>query len=128
RCRLGGGRRAGCGAPRPRRPEPRLRSPDSGSGGGRVPGRAAALASTTDSAKVPPRHWEEHMATSKTAKTKKATFSAEEIEAMQEAKRERKKGGKADGEADLLAKIAEMDGSDKAMAERIHAIVKQVAP
>jgi Domain of unknown function (DU1801). len=68
------------------------------------------------------------MATSKTAKTKKATFSAEEIEAMQEAKRERKKGGKADGEPDLLAKIAEMDGADKAMAERIHAIVKQVAP
>lgn len=62
------------------------------------------------------------------AKGKNSTFSAEELEAMQEAKRERKKGGKADGEADLLAKIAEMDGSDKEMAERIHAIVKEVAP
>ncbi len=62
------------------------------------------------------------------SKAKQSTFSAEEQAAMKEAKRERKKGGKADGEADLLAKIAEMDGSDKQMAERIHAIVKEVAP
>lgn len=64
----------------------------------------------------------------KATKTKNSTFSAEEQAAMQEARRERKKGGKADGEADLLAKIAELDGTDKEMAERIHAIVKQVAP
>lgn len=47
---------------------------------------------------------------------------------MQEAKAERKKGKKADGEADLLAKIAEMDASDRAIAERLHALVKENAP
>ena len=36
--------------------------------------------------------------------------------------------GKADGEADVLAKIAEMPDSDRVMAERIHAMVKKSAP
>jgi uncharacterized protein YdhG (YjbR/CyaY superfamily) len=36
--------------------------------------------------------------------------------------------GKADGESDLLAKIGEMQDSDRAMAERLHAIVKASAP
>jgi uncharacterized protein YdhG (YjbR/CyaY superfamily) len=36
--------------------------------------------------------------------------------------------GKADGENDLLAKIAEMPEPDRVMAERIHAIVKASAP
>lgn len=36
--------------------------------------------------------------------------------------------GRADGERDVLAKIAEMPKSDRAIAERIHAIVTQVAP
>ena len=35
---------------------------------------------------------------------------------------------KADGESVLLAKIAEMRGSDRTMAKRIHAIVKASAP
>jgi uncharacterized protein YdhG (YjbR/CyaY superfamily) len=35
---------------------------------------------------------------------------------------------KADGESALLAKIAEMQGPDRAMAERLHAIVKASAP
>jgi hypothetical protein len=35
---------------------------------------------------------------------------------------------KADAEADVLAKIAEMPEPDRAMAERIHAIVKASAP
>ena len=35
---------------------------------------------------------------------------------------------KADGESDLLAKIAEMPDPDRAMAERIHAIIKASAP
>ena len=35
---------------------------------------------------------------------------------------------KADGESDVLAKIAEMPEPDRAMAERIHAIVKASAP
>ena len=35
---------------------------------------------------------------------------------------------KADGESDVLEKIAEMSDSDRAMAERLHAIVKASAP
>jgi len=36
--------------------------------------------------------------------------------------------GKADGEADVLAKIAEMPKADRVMAERLHKIVKASAP
>ena len=36
--------------------------------------------------------------------------------------------GKADGESDVLAKIAEMPEADRAMAERLHAIIKASAP
>ncbi|HET6572419.1 MAG TPA: DUF1801 domain-containing protein, partial [Fimbriiglobus sp.] len=35
---------------------------------------------------------------------------------------------KADGERDMLAKIAEMEEPDRAMAERFHAIIKASAP
>ena len=69
---------------------------------------------------------------------KKATqkgFTDEERAAMkervQELKAEGRRGskkGKADGESDVLAKIAEMKGPDRAMAERIHEIVKASAP
>ena len=38
------------------------------------------------------------------------------------------RGKKADGESDVLAKIAEMPEPDRAMAERLHAIVKASAP
>jgi len=59
-------------------------------------------------------------------------FSAEEREAMEsraaEMKSARGKGAKPDGEADLLAKIAEMAEPDRKMAERIHAIVRAAAP
>jgi uncharacterized protein YdhG (YjbR/CyaY superfamily) len=56
-------------------------------------------------------------------------FTAEEKAAMKERARElRAEKGKADGEADVLAKIAEMPRSDRVMAERIHAIVKANAP
>ena len=40
----------------------------------------------------------------------------------------RRGADKADGERDVLAKIAEMPKSDRVMAERIHAIVKASAP
>ena len=40
----------------------------------------------------------------------------------------RRAAGKTDGEADVLAKIAEMPASDRAMAERIHEVVKATAP
>jgi uncharacterized protein YdhG (YjbR/CyaY superfamily) len=59
-------------------------------------------------------------------------FSDDERAAMKERakelKAEARRGKKADGEADLLAKIAEMPQPDRAMAERIHAIVKAAAP
>ena len=56
-------------------------------------------------------------------------FTTEERAAMRERARELKaEGGKVDGERDLLAKIAEMPKADRAMAERIHAIVKKSAP
>ena len=65
----------------------------------------------------------------KTATTSGA-FSADERAAMKERAREMKsaRGGKADGESEVLAKIATMKGQDRAMAERIHAIVKAAAP
>ncbi len=62
----------------------------------------------------------------------KGGFTDDEKAAMQERSRElkaaRSKGGKVDGQADLLAKIAEMPPADREMAERIHAIVGEVAP
>ena len=56
-------------------------------------------------------------------------FTAEERAAMRERVRELKAAErKEDGEKALLAKIAEMPPSDRAMAKRIHAIVKDIAP
>jgi len=61
-------------------------------------------------------------------------WTDEERAAMKEHARELKtakrrgSAGKADGEADVLAKIAEMPESDRAMAERIHAVIKANAP
>ena len=57
----------------------------------------------------------------------KKRFTAEERAAMKERARELKRGT-ADGEADVLEKIAEMAEPDRAMAERIHAIVTDAAP
>jgi uncharacterized protein YdhG (YjbR/CyaY superfamily) len=62
------------------------------------------------------------------AKNKRSErFTAEERAAMKERVREMK-GGKQDGEADVLAKIAEMGESDRVMAERLHALIKDSAP
>jgi hypothetical protein len=48
---------------------------------------------------------------------------------VQEVKAEgRGHAGKADGEKEVLAKIAEMKGTDRAMAKRLHALVKASAP
>lgn len=56
-------------------------------------------------------------------------FTAEERAAMKERARELKAAaGKADGESDLLAKIAEMPEPDRVIAERVHAIVTATAP
>jgi uncharacterized protein YdhG (YjbR/CyaY superfamily) len=63
-------------------------------------------------------------------KTKSApAFSADERAAMKERAKELKAGAeREDGLRDLLAKIAEMPDADREMAERIHAIVMEVAP
>ena len=56
-------------------------------------------------------------------------FTAEERAAMRERAQELKaEARKADGESALLAKVAEMKGSDRAMAKRLHEIVKASAP
>jgi hypothetical protein len=60
-------------------------------------------------------------------KPAKKGFTAEERAAMKERARELK-AGKADGESDVLAKIAEMPQPDRAMAERLHALIKAAAP
>jgi uncharacterized protein YdhG (YjbR/CyaY superfamily) len=63
--------------------------------------------------------------------TRKAAdgFTPEERAAMKERARELKAAKtKADGESDVLAKIAEMPTSDRVMAERLHAIVRESAP
>jgi uncharacterized protein YdhG (YjbR/CyaY superfamily) len=68
------------------------------------------------------------MAERKTAK-KNTGFSAEERAAMKERAQELKaEASRADGERALLAKVDEMKGKDRAMAKRIHAIVKDSAP
>jgi uncharacterized protein YdhG (YjbR/CyaY superfamily) len=81
--------------------------------------------------------------TRKSAKSTTATdttskgFTDEERAAMkeraQELKKEARRGqrgkkAKADGEADVLAKIAEMPEPDRTMAERLHTIIKASAP
>jgi uncharacterized protein YdhG (YjbR/CyaY superfamily) len=74
-------------------------------------------------------------ATQKSAKSTTATsrtskgFTAEERAAMKERAQELKaETRKAEGEKDVLAKIAEMPEPDRALAERLHAIVKASAP
>jgi len=81
----------------------------------------------------------EKKATQKSAKRTTASgkaskgFTDEERAAMRERARElkveaRANKDKAAGESDVLAKIAEMPKPDRAMAERLHAIIKASAP
>jgi uncharacterized protein YdhG (YjbR/CyaY superfamily) len=74
-------------------------------------------------------------ASTKTPKSAKSTngkgskgFTDEERAAMRERAKELKAAGKADGERDVLAKIAEMGEPDRAMAERLHAVITDSAP
>src|SRR5215208_1588368 len=56
-------------------------------------------------------------------------FTAEERAAMKErAKEQKAEAQKVDGERAVLAKIAEMQGPDRTMAEQLHEIVKASAP
>jgi uncharacterized protein YdhG (YjbR/CyaY superfamily) len=54
----------------------------------------------------------------------------EERAAMKDLVRERRRAraAEADGESDVLAKIAEMPQPDRVMAERLHAVIKASAP
>jgi uncharacterized protein YdhG (YjbR/CyaY superfamily) len=72
--------------------------------------------------------------TTATGKTS-AGFSDEERAAMKERAKELKaearrgpRAGKVDGESAVLAKLAEMPQPDRAMGERLHAIIKASAP
>ena len=65
-------------------------------------------------------------ATKKPVKANKG-FSEEERGAMRQRAQELK-ADKADGESAVLAKIAEMPELDRALGERIHAIIKASAP
>jgi uncharacterized protein YdhG (YjbR/CyaY superfamily) len=76
-------------------------------------------------------------AKSTAAKKRSTGFTPEERAAMKERSQELKaearrgtrgKKGKANGEADVLAKIAEMSKADRTMAKRLHAIIKVTAP
>jgi uncharacterized protein YdhG (YjbR/CyaY superfamily) len=63
------------------------------------------------------------------ASAKSTGFTAEERAAMKERAQELKaEARRADGEKALLAKIAEMLEPDRAMAERLHAIITASAP
>ena len=57
-------------------------------------------------------------------------WTEEEVAAMKQRAKELKaaKSGKADGAADVRAKIADMPEPDRALATRIHAIVTEAAP
>jgi uncharacterized protein YdhG (YjbR/CyaY superfamily) len=67
--------------------------------------------------------------TTKRASAESAGFSAEERAAMRERARELKaaKAG-ADGEAEVLAKIAAIPEPERAMAERLHAVIRAAGP
>ncbi len=72
-------------------------------------------------------------AKSTTISKKSKGFTDEERAAMKERAQELKAEARANkdraaGESDVLANIAEMQGSDRAMAKRLHAIVKASAP
>ncbi|MFF9623610.1 iron chaperone [Streptomyces griseosporeus] len=73
------------------------------------------------------------------AGTRKSTyegFTAEERAAMKDHAAEQKKAARrgsaaekaAEAERDVLAKIAELEGSDRVLAERVHALVTAAAP
>jgi uncharacterized protein YdhG (YjbR/CyaY superfamily) len=82
-----------------------------------------------------PRKDTQNSAKSTAINKKSKGFTDEERAAMkeraQELKAETRRGpraGKADGESAVFAKIAEMPEADRALAERLHAIIKASAP
>jgi uncharacterized protein YdhG (YjbR/CyaY superfamily) len=60
-------------------------------------------------------------------------FTAEERAALRDRARElktaaRPRAGKADGESDVLARLAAMPGPDRVLGERLHALIRATAP
>jgi uncharacterized protein YdhG (YjbR/CyaY superfamily) len=91
-----------------------------------------ALRSFTMAERKPGKTGTQRSAKRTTGKATKG-FTDQERAAMRERARElkaatRRGTGKADGERDVLAKIAEMPERDRAMAERLHGIIKASAP
>ena len=69
-----------------------------------------------------------HMSPTKQKPTKSSSvWTKEEQAAAKEMARERKRGS-ANGESDVLEKIAAMQGSDRTMAKKFHELVKTTAP
>ena len=73
--------------------------------------------------------------TTTTSQKKSATFTEDEKSAMRERAKEAKAQSRRDpeaarieGERDVLAKIAEMPGPDRALAQRLHALITESAP
>jgi uncharacterized protein YdhG (YjbR/CyaY superfamily) len=89
-----------------------------------------------DEVSMSPRKETRKPAKATTATNKKSEgFTEQERAAMKERARELKaearrgvRADRADGESDVLAKIAEMAEPDRAMAKRLHAIIKTSAP
>jgi uncharacterized protein YdhG (YjbR/CyaY superfamily) len=79
-----------------------------------------------------PKNGTRKSARSTAASGRKATgFTAEERAAMKQRTRELKaeaRAGKGDGERAVLDRIAEMQGPDRAMATRLHALMRACAP
>ena len=94
------------------------------------------VAHKRDEVAMSPRQEARKSAKSTTAADRKSEgFTDEERAAMKERARELKaearrgpRAGKADGEGDVLARIAGMPEPDRSMAERLHAIIKTSAP
>jgi uncharacterized protein YdhG (YjbR/CyaY superfamily) len=83
----------------------------------------------------PKKDTQESAKSTTTVNKKSKGFTDEERAAMKERAQEVKaagrrgpRAGKADGESDVLAKVAEMPEPDRVMAERLHAIIKASAP
>ena len=115
---------------------------DSGPMSGAAPRSASSAEHHRVTTQSRPRQAREEPAMKDTTKSAKSTtatgktsegFTDEERAAMKERAQELKAGArankdKADGESAVLAKIAEMPEPDRAMAKRLHAIIKASAP
>jgi hypothetical protein len=68
------------------------------------------------------------MANSKSSAKGSSAFSAEEKAAMKDRAREQKAASSADPESEVLAKIAELPAADRALGERLHALIMASSP